>query len=126
MAAADSNVLLRLITGDDPDQCATAEAFVEKGAWISTLVLAEAIWTLGSKYGHDAAGIERALRMLLSHDRLMLQDADAVAAAVEFFHHRPSLGFSDCLILALASKHGHLPLGTFDRNLARLPGAQRL
>jgi predicted nucleic acid-binding protein len=36
------------------------------------------------------------------------------------------VGFSDCLILEVARKAGHLPLGTFDRELGRLEGAQRL
>jgi len=36
------------------------------------------------------------------------------------------VGFSDCLLLELARKAGHLPLGTFDRNLSKLPGAQSL
>lgn len=64
--------------------------------------------------------------MLLSHDRLLLQDSDAVASALEQFRARPSLGFADCLILSLARKAGHLPLGTFDRALGRVEGAQRL
>jgi predicted nucleic acid-binding protein len=64
--------------------------------------------------------------MLLSHDRLLLQDSDAVGAALDHFRGRPSLGFADCLVLALAYKSGHLPLGTFDRGLAKLHGAQRL
>ena len=126
MRAIDTNVLLRLVTGDDPVQCRTSEDFVEKGAWVSVLVFAETVWTLASKYGHDVSGVEQAVKMLLSHDRIVLQDADAISEALELFSHRPSLGFSDCLILALARKHGHLPLGTFDRNLGKLPGAQRL
>jgi predicted nucleic acid-binding protein len=36
------------------------------------------------------------------------------------------LGFSDCLVLEIARKAGHLPLGTFDRNLSKLDGAQKL
>jgi predicted nucleic acid-binding protein len=36
------------------------------------------------------------------------------------------LGFSDCLVLESARKAGHLPLGTFDRDLAKLDGAERL
>ncbi len=36
------------------------------------------------------------------------------------------LGFSDCLVLESARKAGHIPLGTFDRQLAKLEGAQRL
>jgi predicted nucleic acid-binding protein len=39
---------------------------------------------------------------------------------------RPALGFPDCLMLAVARKAGHLPLGTFDRNLGKLEGAERL
>jgi predicted nucleic acid-binding protein len=64
--------------------------------------------------------------MLLNHQDLTLQDSDAVAAAVERFRRRPALGFSDCLVLEVARKAGHLPLGTFDRNLAKLDGVERL
>ncbi len=49
-----------------------------------------------------------------------------VAAAREIFRRRPALGFSDCLLLELARKAGHLPLGTFDRELSKLDGAQKL
>ena len=66
------------------------------------------------------------VEMLLNHRDLVLQDAETVAAALELFRARPSLGFSDCLTLQLARKAGHLPLGTFDRNLARLEGAQKV
>jgi predicted nucleic acid-binding protein len=49
-----------------------------------------------------------------------------VASALEAFRKRPALGFSDCLMLEVARKAGHLPLGTFDRNLGKLEGAERL
>ena len=42
------------------------------------------------------------------------------------FARRPALGFSDCLVLEVARKAGHLPLGTFDRRLARVDGVRRL
>jgi predicted nucleic-acid-binding protein len=64
--------------------------------------------------------------MLVSHKSLVLQDEDVVLSALEHFRKRPSLGFSDCLLIEIARKAGHLPLGTFDRNLSRLPGSQRL
>ena len=57
---------------------------------------------------------------------LTLQDSDVVAAALTLFRSEPVLGFSDCLILQLARKAGHLPLGTFDRNLGKIDGAQKL
>jgi predicted nucleic acid-binding protein len=49
-----------------------------------------------------------------------------VAAAVGLCRRRPSLGFSDCLVLEIARKAGHLPLGTFDRKLATLDGVEKL
>jgi predicted nucleic-acid-binding protein len=64
--------------------------------------------------------------MLLNHQHLTLQDSDAVAAAVERFRRRPAAGFSDCLILEVARKAGHVPLGTFDRDLGKLDGAEKL
>jgi predicted nucleic acid-binding protein len=64
--------------------------------------------------------------MFLNHRDLTVQDSDTVAAALERFRKRPSLKFSDCLILEVARKAGHLPLGTFDRELSKLDGAQRL
>lgn len=64
--------------------------------------------------------------MLLQHRDLTVQDADVVAAALEQFRTRPALGFSDCLILEVARKAGHLPLGTFDKDLGKLEGAEKL
>lgn len=51
---------------------------------------------------------------------------EAVAAAVAQFRRRPKVGFSDCLMVEVARKAGHTPLGTFDRDLARIDGVQRL
>jgi len=126
MRAVDTNVLLRLITGDDARQTASAEAFVRPGAWVPLLAVAEAIWVLGSVYKRSVAEQVRGLDLLLNHDALVLQDADVVAAALETFRSRPAIGYSDCLMLELARKAGHLPLGTFDRGLAKLDGAQRI
>ena len=66
-----------------------------------------------------------AVEMLLNHRDLALQDPDVVAAALEHFHQKPALGFSDCLLLEIARKAGHPPLGTFDKALSKLEGAQR-
>jgi len=124
--AVDTNVLVRLVTRDDPRQVAAAETFVAKGAWVSHLVLAEATWVLSAVYDLDAPEIATAVEMLLSHNDLTLQDCDVVAAALRHFRRRPALGFSDCLVLEAARKAGNLPLGTFDRELGKLDGAQRL
>lgn len=126
MRAVDTNVLVRLITRDDEAQAAAADAFVEGGAWISHLVLAETTWVLSSAYALDDSAIAEAIEMLLQHRSLAVQDADVVSAALECYRRKPTLGFSDCLVLQIAVKAGHVPLGTFDKGLGKLPGAVRL
>ncbi len=126
MRAVDTNVLVRLLTRDDARQAAAADIFVGKGAWVSVLALAEATWVLAAVYERTADDLATAVEMLLSHKDLTLQDSDVVAVALDLFRSRPALGFSDCLMLELARKAGHLPLGTFDRDLGKVAGAQKL
>ena len=64
--------------------------------------------------------------MLLNHEHLTLQDQDVVAGALEKFRQHKGVTFSDVLVLEIARKTGHIPLGTFDRNLAKLDGGKRL
>ena len=126
MHAVDTNLLVRLVVRDDANQVNAAEAFIAKGAWVSHLVLAETLWVLDAVYKRSPAQIANAVSRMLNHRELTLQDADVVALALANFRARPSLGFSDCLVLEIARKAGHLPLGTFDRNLAKLGGTHRL
>jgi hypothetical protein len=57
MQAIDTNVLVRLLTGDDARPAAIAESFVERagGGWVSLLVLAETVWMLDFVYGRTRA-----------------------------------------------------------------------
>jgi predicted nucleic-acid-binding protein len=123
MRAVDTHLLVRLLVRDEAAQISAAETFVENGAWVSQLVLAETLWVLEAVYERTSAQIARAIDLLLNHQHLTLQDADVVALALEHFRARPSLGFSDCLVLEIARKAGHLPLGTFDKRFGKLDGA---
>jgi predicted nucleic-acid-binding protein len=126
MLAVDTNVLVRLLARDDIKQATAADHFVAKGAWVSHLVLAETMWVLESVYERTAAQLIAALDLLLAHESLVLQDADTVGAALVHFRAKTVLGFADCLVLEIARKAGHLPLGTFDRALSKLTGAHKL
>jgi len=126
MRAVDTNVLVRLLVRDDARQVAAAEQFIDGSAWVSHLVLAETLWVLESVYDRTPSQLTAALEILLAHDSLALQDADTVAAALVHFKRKPALGFSDCLVLEIARKAGHTPLGTFDKGLAKLDGTQQL
>lgn len=126
MRAVDTNVLVRILARDDPKQVRVADEFVSAGAWASLLALAETMWVLTTVYERDAAAVGASVEQLLNHKDLILQDRDVVAAALETFRSRPALGFADCLLLEIARKAGHLPLGTFDRNLSKIGGAEKL
>ena len=126
MPAVDANVLVRLLARDDAKQALAADQAVAKGAWVSHLVLAEAVRVLDAVYARTSKQVIAALDLLLVHESLVLQDADVVNAALTQFSARPALGFSDCLVLEIARKSGHLPLATFDKALAKLPGVQKL
>jgi len=126
MRAADTNILVRLIVRDNYAQVLAAEAFVSNGAWVSHLALAECLWVLSSVYEFDASRVASAVEILLAHNTLTLQDPEVVVAALSHFRKKPSLGFFDCFVLETARKAGHLPLGTFDRSLGKLDGAETL
>lgn len=126
MRAVDTNVVVRLVTRDDPKQTARADTFVAKGAWVSHIVLVEVIWVLDSVYDLPHKQLVIAIDMLLNHRDLVLQDPEVVSAALARFRRRPRLGFSDCMVLGSARRAGHLPLASFDKELAKLDDVERL
>ena len=126
MRAVDTNVLVRLAVRDDARQVTAAEGFVAGGAWVSQLVLLEFVWVLESVYGLGAGDLAAAVDILLNHAQLTVEGSEVVTAALDRYRGRPGVAFSDCMVLEAARKAGHLPLGTFDRKLARLQGAIRV
>jgi predicted nucleic-acid-binding protein len=126
MRAVDTNVLLRILAQDDVRQASAAEQYIAGGAWVPTLAVAEALWVLRRAYGRDARALADLIEMLLNHETLVLQDREVVMEALSIFLERPALGFSDSLMLATARQAGHLPLGTFDKRLASVEGAERI
>jgi len=124
--AVDTGVLVCLIARDDPKQVAVAEAFVASGAWVPHITLAETTWVLASLYERSSEAVATAVEMLLNHRQLTFQDEEVVRSAVAQFRAAPATSFSDCLIVEIARKAGHGPLGTFDKALGQIEGVQRL
>ncbi len=96
MRAVDTNVLARLITRDDSHQVATAEAFIEKGVWVSTVALVETVWVLRTIYNLTPENQVASIEMMLNNPNLGLQDMECVAPALALFRSKPAFGFSDC------------------------------
>jgi predicted nucleic-acid-binding protein len=84
MIAVDTNVLVRLLTGDDPAQETMARSLFESGpVWIAKTVLLETGWVLRSLYGFEEQTISNAFTKLLGLRNVHVEDNSAVAAALD-------------------------------------------
>jgi predicted nucleic-acid-binding protein len=83
MTAVDTNVLVRLLTGDDPKQAAAAKSlFASEPIWIAKTVLLETGWVLHSLYGFEESAIREAFVKLLGLKNVQIEDEPSVAAAL--------------------------------------------
>ena len=131
MIAVDTNVLLRLLVGDDPSQAAKARRLFDradaeqKTIWVSDTVLVELVWTLARAYSRDRADIVKALRTLSSHATVVLESAAAVRDATDAFEQGRA-DFADCLLCVKAQMVGCDEVATFDRGMRALPAVRLL
>jgi predicted nucleic-acid-binding protein len=115
MIALDTNVVVRLLTGDDPAQVAAARrALRSQALFLSKTVLLETEWVLRYSYELGREQIGDALRKLVRYSRLEVEDLAAVTEALSW--HAQGMDLADALHLA-SSAHADR-LATFDRKLA--------
>ena len=116
MAALDTNVVIRLLVGDDPKQARAAERLVASEACtVAPSVLMECEWVLRASYGLDAALIAASFRALLTLQNIDAMDPLLTQQALQGFE--AGLDFADALHAA-QRRDGHRFM-TFDRQLAR-------
>jgi predicted nucleic-acid-binding protein len=83
MLAVDTNVLVRLLTGDEPKQAAAARALFAAGPiWIAKTVFLETAWVLRSLYGFEESGIRSAFTKVLGLKNVHAEDESSLAAAL--------------------------------------------
>jgi len=83
MVAVDTNVVVRLLTGDDPTQAAVARALFATGpVWIPKTVLLETAWVLTSLYEFADDAVVEAFRKLLGLETVHVEDEAQVVAAL--------------------------------------------
>ena len=88
MTAVDTNVLVRLLTGDEPKQQAAARSLFASGPiWIAKTVLLETGWVLRSLYGFEESAICEAFTKLLGLKNVQTEDESSVAAALALAMH---------------------------------------
>jgi predicted nucleic-acid-binding protein len=121
MLAVDTNVIVRYLTGDDPEQFTRAKALIDAGnLFLPITVLLETEWVLRSLYHYPRRRIAEVLRSLAGLAEINLEEPSVAAQALEWFER--GLDFGDALHLA-KSAHCEAMI-TFDRAFIR--GAARL
>lgn len=130
MIAIDTNVLVRFLTQDDPEQARAATGFMNglrqtNPGFISREVMVELVWVLERAYGFSRAEVAGALEALLSATEIEVEVADDTGRAV-FQYREGGFGFADLMIAAAARRADAMPLVTFDRKAARIPGVELL
>lgn len=126
--ALDTNVLVRLLTGDDEEQCLRAVHLIEAEAnqgrkvFVSFAVILETEWVLRSRYRIERDLVRSAFAALLEAQDLVVEHAGSLEEALRLFRQWPSADFADCMQVAHARMYGTV-LATFDKSAAELPGA---
>ncbi len=116
MRAIDTNVLVRALVRDDPDQAARAEAVLGgHDIFVPVTVMLELEWVLRSRYAFAPTVIARALEGIAALGNVVLGERKAVLAAAA----RVAQGwdFADALHHALSE--GCDDFATLDADLAR-------
>jgi len=113
--APDTNVIVRLFTGDDPAQAAAARrALRRQDLFFSKTVLLEIEWVLRFSYGAGRPEIAQALEKLIRYSRSRIEDLPTVIEAVSWYVR--GMDLADALHL-VSSKPAE-QLVTFDGGLA--------
>jgi predicted nucleic-acid-binding protein len=116
MISLDTNVLVRVLTNDDPPQATRALALLRTGpVWIAKTVLLETEWVLRYTYGLDRSAIGGAFTRLLATPGVEVEDRPAAVLALGW--HDAGMDFADAL--HLASSGAAKAFASFDRRLAK-------
>ena len=114
--AIDTNVIVRLLTGDDENQAGLAvDLFRNYNCFIPKTVLVETEWVLRFSYRFEARAIGNALSKLLGMPNVVAEDHVNVATALEWF--MTGMDFADAL--HLASSRSASTFVTFDKAMAK-------
>lgn len=126
MKGIDTNVLVRYLIQDDPEQAARAARFiatecsVDDPCLVNRVVLCELVWVLESAYGYPRVRVAVVLERILRTAQLTVEDSrDAWAALLQYRH---GADFSDALIAICNLRLGCEHTVTFDRKASHRAG----
>jgi predicted nucleic-acid-binding protein len=127
MIGIDTNVLIRFLVNDDPEQGHIARDLFarltpDNPGFLPREALLESVSVLERAYRFDRATICRTIEGLLESREIVIEAADEVGLALSRYA-RGGAGFADQLIIAISQKAGCSTVYTFDRMAAKEPGA---
>lgn len=115
MIAFDTNVLVRIVVADNPQQVAIARELIDANTvFISRTVLLETEWVLRARYKKTPQEIHAFLNALLEVDNAVVEDAEAVGHALDWYARGSD--FADALHLVMC---GRATMHTFDRDFCK-------
>ncbi|UHD15277.1 type II toxin-antitoxin system VapC family toxin [Thiocapsa bogorovii] len=121
MLAVDTNVVVRIVANDDPEQSPRAVALFERERiFLTKTVLLETEWVLRFSYKLSRETIVSALRKVIGLQQVEVETIGVVAKALDW--HEQGMDFADALHVASSTKA--IDFATFDDKLIKL--AQRL
>lgn len=126
MIGLDTNVLVRYLTQDHPEQASRTNQLLETRCSrdtpcrISLIVLCELVWVLSGAYGYEKSQIVRVLEGILSSSELWVEDEDVARSALAAFQSGPA-DFADYVIACGNHAAGCEATYSFDRKLAQHP-----
>ncbi len=111
MIAVDTNLLVRILTNDDPDQARRAlEILNNDDIFIPKTVLLETEWVLRYAYEIDRANVLTGFQKLLGLPNVNVEDPDTIYQAISWYENK--FDFADAL--HLASSRRCVSFATFD------------
>ena len=120
----DTNVVIRFLIGEPPDQAKRAQRLMRRAAAgelvvrLPTVVIAEAIWVLGSFYDGGRAAIAEAIRSLVLADGVSVDELDVVLEALRLMEDA-NVAYVDAYLAASARRSGE-PVASFDAGFRHL------
>lgn len=131
MIGVDTNILLRLVVIDDPEQNERARRFLSERsagdpAYISGIVLAELVWVLRRRLGYQQPQIAELLLSLLASEDVVMENAEELGLLLSE-ENPPVDTLADNLVAWTAMRAGCSKVVTFDRKAAKIiPGMELL
>jgi len=125
MIGLDTNVVVRYIMRDDPEQTALADAVMSgltarEPGYLSLVVLVELWWVLGRSYRRSTAERERLFAELVRTDELKIESHAIVESALG--RVAEGADFADALISEVGAQAGCRTCVTFDEMAAKNTG----